>query len=197
MLDAPTSYMPGEWPVVESEIEYDPGWFTAGYDRVTQPDGSTKRYYWAALPPAVVIVAITDDDHVLFVEQYRPTIKEHHYELPAGIVDEHTGAPGDRVAKEEYTAAGRRELREETGYRADSVTLLERYAVATGILRHRRGIVVATGLTEGRPDLDTNEFLSVTAIPADEALSLARSAPANDATIAGLLLAKEEGYLDS
>lgn len=187
--------MPPQWPVEASRTEYETDWFEAGYDLVTQPDGSTKRYYWAALAPAVVIVPITADDHVLFVEQYRPTIREGHYELPAGIVDEHTGGPADRVPPKQYVTAGRRELREETGYRADSVEVLEQYAVATGVLRHRRGIVVATGLTEGRPDRDANEFLSVTAVPAADALSLARSAPANGATIAGLLLAQADGYL--
>ena len=194
-VEANSVCMETPWPVEASQTEYETDWFEAGYDLVTQPDGSSKRYYWATLAPAVVVVPITEDDHVLFVEQYRPTIQEQQYELPAGIVDEHDGAPGDRVEPAKYVTAGRRELREETGYRADDVTLVEQYAVATGVLRHRRGIVVATGLTEGRPDRDDNEFLSVTAVPAAEALTLARSAPANDATIAGILLAQEDGYL--
>ena len=74
-----------EWPIINSVAEYDTGWFTGGYDLVEQPDGSEKRYYWAELPPAAVIVAVTDGE-LLFVEQYRPTIRETQYELPAGIV---------------------------------------------------------------------------------------------------------------
>ncbi|MFW6437059.1 MAG: NUDIX hydrolase, partial [Halococcoides sp.] len=46
-----------EFRVEESVVEYETGWYTGGYDRVVQPDGSTKRYYWAELPPAVVVVA--------------------------------------------------------------------------------------------------------------------------------------------
>jgi len=39
-----------EWPIVESQREYETGWYTGGYDRVRQPDGSEKDYYWAELP---------------------------------------------------------------------------------------------------------------------------------------------------
>ena len=74
------------WPVVESVTEYETGWYAGGYDRVEQPDGTTKDYYWAELPDAVVVVARTDDVLVM-VEQYRPVIREHSLELPAGIVE--------------------------------------------------------------------------------------------------------------
>ncbi len=183
------------WSVVESVTEYDPGWYTGGYDRVEQPDGSHKRYYWASLPPAVVVVPITDDDEIIFVTQYRPTVQETHYELPAGIVDEHDGDAIDRVSPAVYEAAGRRELREETGYTTDDVTMIQRHAVATGVLRHRRGIVVAEGLEPGTPQRDRNEFLDVEHVPVEQALTRAREQPANDATIGGLLLAMADDYL--
>jgi ADP-ribose pyrophosphatase len=173
-----------EWRVLESETEYETGWYDGGYDRVEQPDGSTKRYYWAELPDAVVVVARSGDDLVL-VDQYRPTIREQCLELPAGIVED----------GESYTAAGRRELREETGFAAAGTSLLEDYWVATGVLRHRRGIVFAEGLEPVETDRDDNEFLSVTTVPVADALDVARRQPANDATIEGVLLAREEGLL--
>ncbi len=173
-----------DWPLLERVVEYENSWYTGGYDLVEQPDGSTKRYYWAELPPAAVILAIADDQLVM-VEQYRPAIREQCLELPAGIVED----------GESFTTAGARELREETGFDPAGVSLLEEFWCTTGLLRHRRGIVFAEGLTPVEPARDTNEFLSVHAVPIDEALAVARREPANDATIEGILLAEAEGLL--
>lgn len=173
-----------EWPVLESEVEYETGWFTGGYDLVEQPNGTTKRYYWAELATAVVVVAVTDDQLVM-VEQYRPTIRETQLELPAGIVD----------AGESFTQAAERELREETGFEASSTSLLQTVWCTTGMLRHRRGFVFAEGLSPVGQDLDDNEFLSVRAVPLTDAVEVARAQPTNDATVEGLLIAHDEGLL--
>ncbi|WP_082230724.1 NUDIX hydrolase [Haloprofundus marisrubri] len=173
-----------EWPVLDSQTEYETGWFTGGYDRVRQPDGTEKQYYWAELSTAVVIVAVAED-HVLFVEQYRPTIRETQLELPAGIVEQ----------GESFTQAAERELREETGFEASSLSLVQEFWTCTGLLRHRRGIVFAEGLSPGERELDSNEFLTPKAVPIDDAVAVARAQPTNDATIEGLLLAKDDGLL--
>jgi ADP-ribose pyrophosphatase len=173
-----------DWRVIESVAEYETSWYTGGYDLVEQPDGSTKKYYWAELPPAVVVLAVADGQ-VVFVEQYRPVVGETCLECPAGIVED----------GESYTTAGARELREETGFEAAGVSLLESFWVATGVLRHERAIVFAEGLTPVEQNLDDNEFLSVRTVPVEDALDAAREDPANDATIEALLLAEEENLL--
>jgi ADP-ribose pyrophosphatase len=172
-------------PVLEEVVEYETGWVTAGYDLVEGPDGSTKRYYWAELPPAAVVVAV-HEGRLLLVEQYRPTVRETQLELPAGVVE----------AGETFAEAGARELREETGFAAGETELLADFWTATGLLRHRRGIVLATDLTDaGAVDHDSNEFLVPRSVPVDEAVSVARAPPTNDATLEGVLLAREAGVL--
>jgi ADP-ribose pyrophosphatase len=173
-----------ERPVVESVTEYETPWFTGGYDLVEQPDGTEKKYYWAELATAVVVVAVVDGQ-VLFVEQYRPTIRERQLELPAGIVED----------GESFTTAGARELAEETGFDPASVTLLQDFWVCTGLLRHRRGVVFAEGLEPTDRELDSSEFLTPTTVPVEEAVEVARAQPTNDATIEGLLIAHDEGLL--
>ena len=173
-----------EWPVVESHTEYETPWFTGGYDRVEQPDGGTKDYYWAELATATVVVAVTDGQ-LLFVEQYRPTIRQTQLELPAGIVE----------AGESFTGAGARELREETGFEASGVSLLDDFWVCTGLLRHRRGIVFAEGLEPVEQRLDDNEFLTPQTVPVEDAVDVVREGQTNDATLEGVLLAREAGLL--
>lgn len=74
---------------------------------------------------AVVILAI-DDDHVLLVEQHRIPLGRRCLELPAGLV-------GDDAADETPEAAGRRELVEETGYRAARVEVLGDFSSSPGL----------------------------------------------------------------
>jgi len=186
--DGRSHSLPGEpeWPVTEVVVEYDAGWYVGGYDRVEQPDGTEKRYYWAELSPAAVVVAVADG-MVLFVEQYRPTVRNTQFELPAGVVER----------GESYTEAGARELAEETGFAPDSTALIQAVWCSTGVLRHRRGYVFAEGLEPVDVDHDGNEFLSPRAVPVEEALEVAREPPTNDATIEGLLLAEHDGLLSS
>jgi ADP-ribose pyrophosphatase len=184
MTDDSTEFRTHDWPVIESKTEYETGWYDGGYDLVEQPDGTEKKYFWASLPPAVVIVASTGEELVM-VEQYRPAIGEHCLELPAGIVED----------GESFTTAGARELREETGFDPAGVSLVEEFWCATGVLRHRRGIVFAEGLEPTEVNRDTNEFLTITTVPVDEALDRVREDPANDASIEGILLAQADGLL--
>jgi ADP-ribose pyrophosphatase len=173
-----------QWPVLESKTEYENCWYRGGYDLVEQPDGSSKKYYWADISPAVVIIPRLDDS-ILFVKQYRPTIRQTHLELPAGVLEE----------GESFLQAARRELEEETGYRTKNMRLLQEYWVATGVLKHRRGLVYADELTYVGDNQDSSEFLELEKIPVEEAIAAARKQPAHDAALTGLLLAKEDGLL--
>ncbi|WP_076068336.1 NUDIX hydrolase [Sphingomonas montana] len=87
---------------------------------------------------AAVILAI-DDGHVLLVEQYRVPMQARCLELPAGLV-------GDETDDEPVEVAAARELEEETGYRADHVASLGRFASSPGMVSETFMLVRATGL---------------------------------------------------
>ncbi len=88
---------------------------------------------------AAVILAI-DGDHVLLVDQYRVPLGRRCLELPAGLV-------GDEDAGESITDAAARELEEETGYRADAITVIGEFHSSPGMVSECFTLVRATGLT--------------------------------------------------
>ena len=89
---------------------------------------------------AVIIIAVTPDDCVLFVEQYRVPLDARTIEMPAGLV-------GDDHAHDTLEDAARRELIEETGWQADRVQVLLVGPTSSGMSSERIAFVRATGLT--------------------------------------------------
>lgn len=75
---------------------------------------------------AAVILAITDEQEVILVEQFRVPLGRNCIELPAGLV-------GDDDSGEAAAATAARELEEETGYRARSMQSLGEYAASPGM----------------------------------------------------------------
>ncbi len=89
-------------------------------------------------PGAVAVVAVTDDDSVVLVRQYRPALDEWILEVPAGTRDV-AGEPEERTAQ--------RELAEEVGYEAEEMVLLTRCAITPGFCDEISSVFLATGLT--------------------------------------------------
>lgn len=88
---------------------------------------------------AVIIVAATPDDRVLFVEQYRVPLGKRTIEMPAGLV-------GDDHAHDTLESAARRELVEETGWQPARVEVLMVGPTSSGMSNERIAFVRATGL---------------------------------------------------
>ncbi len=89
----------------------------------------------------VLLAAITDDDHLVLVEQYRSPVKSRVIELPAGLC-------GDDVAGEPLESAAGRELIEETGYQAREIRTLTTGPVSAGMTTEQITLFLATGLTK-------------------------------------------------
>lgn len=98
-------------------------------------------------PGAAVILPLLDDEHVCLIKNYRIAVEQTLLELPAGTLE-----PDEPAA---VTAA--RELAEETGYRASSITHLTEYYPSPGVMDERMYVFLATGLTAGEPCREEGE----------------------------------------
>jgi len=115
-------------------------------DRVVEPGGieATREVVWHA--GSVVVLPLLPDGRVLLVRQFRYAAGGPLWELVAGGIER-----GESLRR-----AARRELLEETGYRARRLTPLLSFFPSPGILSERMHLVEATGLIPGaaRPESD-------------------------------------------
>ena len=150
-------------------------------DAVRLPDGSTSRREYVVHPGAAVMLAMPDPQSVVIERQYRYPLRSHVFELPAGKID-----PG-----EDALDTAKRELREETGYRAGEWRhLLTTYPVV-GYSNERIELYLARDLEYVGGSLDDGEFLDVLVMPLAEAIGWVKLGRINEAkTIMGLLLAE-------
>jgi len=91
---------------------------------------------------AVFVLAVTDANELVLVEQYRVPVQERTLELPAGIYGDEESAEGESPGQ-----CALRELEEETGYRGEAATLLLSGPVAPGLTSEIMHLVRVTGLT--------------------------------------------------
>lgn len=118
-------------------------------ERVTQrlANGDTFTRDVVRHPGAVVIVPVLDDGRICLIRNYRVAVDRELLELPAGTLE----------AGEEPIATAERELIEETGYRATTLTPLHEFYMSPGILDERMVAFLATGLSAGDPAREAGE----------------------------------------
>jgi ADP-ribose pyrophosphatase len=108
---------------------------------------------------AVIILAVTPDGEVLFVEQMRVPVGARTIEMPAGLV-------GDQPGEDTLEDAARRELEEETGWRARDVEVLLAGPTSSGMSNERVAFVRARHLERVGPGGgDATEDITVHAVP--------------------------------
>ncbi|MBI4353767.1 MAG: NUDIX hydrolase [Candidatus Omnitrophica bacterium] len=133
-------------------------------------------------PGAVVIVPLLPRNRVILVRQYRRSVNQWLLELPAGTLH-----PGEKPA-----LCARRELEEETGWRAKRLRRLCCFYAAPGAMNERMTLFLAQDLIPGHSNLDHDEFLKVIVLPLKEALRKIQTGTIRDAkTLIGLWWAQQ------
>jgi 8-oxo-dGTP pyrophosphatase MutT (NUDIX family) len=125
---------------VASREIYRNSWFSLREDDIRRPDGSDGIYAVLDKPTYALVIA-KDGDRFHLVEQFRYPLGLRRWEFPQGTAPD--------LEHLEPLALATRELREETGLRAETMTLLGQLDVAPGMTSQRGWVVLATGLTEG------------------------------------------------
>lgn len=133
--------------VATREIYRNP-WLTIREDDIRRPDGSAGVYAVVDKPTYTLVIP-RDGDHFHLVEQYRYPIGLRRWEFPQGTAPDRAELDGAELAA--------RELREETGLIAASMTEIGLLDVAPGMSSQRGRVFLATGITEGPHDREHEE----------------------------------------
>ena len=136
---------------ISSREAYRNAWTRVREDVIERSDGKRGLYGVVDKDPACIVIPLersAEGEFVWLVRQFRYTVGETYFELPQG---------GWELAEVNAEEMARGELREETGLRAERMTLLAPLWIGYGVMRQRQDVFLAEGLRPGEPDRDEEE----------------------------------------
>jgi ADP-ribose pyrophosphatase len=175
---------PGKRKVLSSKLSFKGRVFNVYTDTIVEANGHRNTKDVIRHNGSVVILAVddlvnADDPDVILERQYRHAVGQYLIELPAGTRD-----PGEAPL-----AAAKREMIEETGYRAKRWTLLQRYFASPGFLGEWMQIYLARDLSAGEAQPELDEQIEIIRMPLSKAMQLVREGKIHDGkTLIGLSL---------
>ena len=134
-------------------------------DAVRLPDGGESVREWIDHPGASAVVPLLENGKTLLLRQFRYPPRKVFLEVPAGKLDRKGENPED---------VARRELEEETGWKAERFVHLGSLHPCIGYSNELIHFYLAEGLSKGTQDLSEGEFVEVVAMGFDEAVARAR-----------------------
>mgnify|MGYP000011722738 FL=1 len=159
------------WKTKSVTTAYENPWIKVEHHDVLNPAGNPGIYGTVSFKNrAVGVVPIADNGDTWLVGQYRFPLQEYHWEIPMG------GAPKGESAEN----CALRELREESGLIAESLTPIGRVHLSNCITDEEGLLFVAKGLTEGPSDTEETEVLTVRRLPFEEAFQMAQDGRITD-----------------
>jgi ADP-ribose pyrophosphatase len=172
--------------VVASRSVYRGHYLELRVDEIVTPDGRRSTRDIVGHPGAVAIVAVDADDRLLMVRQFRLAAGRTLLEIPAGTLDR--AADG---SLEDPDLAARRELEEETGFRAGSWEHLGTFWTAPGFATELMHLYLARDLVTAHEDRlapDDDELLELEHVPWRAAVAMVERGEIADAkSLVGVL----------
>jgi len=136
--------MVSAWQTKTSKVVYENPWMIVHEDMVIMPNGKDGMYgYVDSKSDSVYVVPVDEDGNTYIVQQERYTIKKMTWECVAGRMD-----------NDDIETAVKRELLEETGVQAETITPMNTVQVANGIATFKSTFCLARGLTKVSDVLD-------------------------------------------
>jgi ADP-ribose diphosphatase len=167
--------------VLSSKVAYQGKVFSVTTDKVQEPNGITATRDVIRHSGSVVILAVDEagkEPRILLERQYRYAAQEYLWELPAGRID-----PGENAL-----AGAKRELIEETGYRARSWKKILHFFASPGFLDETMTIFLARDLSAGDAQPEADESIECHLVPLSEALDMVFENKVHDGkALAGVL----------
>ncbi|MFC4712385.1 NUDIX domain-containing protein [Planococcus dechangensis] len=165
-----------EEKTIHSERLYEGKVINLKVDDVSLPNGKQSKRELIEHPGAVAIIAVTDEQKIVMVEQYRKALERSLVEIPAGKLE-----PGEAP---ETTAM--RELEEETGYSAEKLEKLISFSTSPGFADEVVHLFLAVGLHKAVNGAvtDDDEFVELMEVTIADAEEMIRSERIYDAKTA-------------
>ena len=160
--------------LVSSRTVYRGPVFWVTTDHVLEPGGVKVRRDLIHHSGSIVVLAVDDSGkvpHVLLERQYRHAAKDFLWELPAGRID-----PGEQELQ-----AAKRELIEETGYRADRWRRILKFYASPGFVAETMAVYLATGLRAGEAEPEDDEIIDTRMVPLPTAVKMILKGTIRDA----------------
>ncbi len=158
------------WKTLNSIIVYRNRWMTVREDKIIRPDGSEGIYSVIENAPSVHIVALTNQDEVYLIGQFRYTTKTFSWEIPAGGADE-----------TDLLSAAKRELQEETGLTAEIWEETGKFHTMNGISGQMSHVFVARNLSQTDSNNQEEEGIShMKCVPLKQAFKMIKQGEITD-----------------
>lgn len=169
-----------EEKTMKSEKIYEGKILSVRVDMVELPDKKYSKREIVEHPGAVAIVALTDDNEIVLVKQFRKATETVLFEIPAGKLE----------INEQPEECAIRELKEETGLEAKKIECVLDYYSSPGFTNEKIHIFIASELISGEAEPEEDEYIDIVKISIDEALEMVNNGTIRDGkTIIGIFLA--------